>query len=86
MRMLEEEEVEKILKKIDNRINIESNTKNLSIIIMNKKLFKSFDNYMLSETLNSANDINYDWYNDGRRFYRGLLIIRTKHIRSFLVK
>ena len=83
--MLEEKEVKKLLKNLDYFIDLESNNKNLSIIIMNKKLFKSFDNYMLSETLNSANDIDYDWYNDGRRYYRGLLIIKTKDVDGFSV-
>ena len=83
--MLEEEEVKKLLKSINNRIDFESKNKNLSVIIMNKKLSKSFDNYMLSETLNAAYDIDYECYNDGRRYYRGLQIIRTKDIKGYSV-
>ena len=83
--MLEEIEVQRLLKSLDKRIDFESNLKNLSIIIMNKKLFKSFDNYMLSEMLNSANNIDYDWFNSGNRFYRGLQIIRTKDIKGYSV-
>ena len=52
----------------------------LSTIIMNKKLSKSINNYMI----NMANEAsNYDWHNDGRRYYRGLRIIRTKDIKRF---
>ena len=85
MRMLEEEEVEKILKKIDNRIDIENKKSEPSILIMNKKLFRSFDNYMIAIN-DTSNKMDYDWFTNGNRFYRGLLIIRTKQIPTFLVK
>ena len=83
--MKEEVEVRLLLKSIDKAIDLESSHKELTIIVMNKKLFNSFDNYMSLELLNSTNDIYYDWYSDGTRYYRNLKIIRTKNIKGYLV-
>ena len=81
--MLEEKEVEELLKRIDNRIDIESNSEP-SILIMNKKLYKSFHNYMIAIN-DTQNKKDYDWYNNGNRYYRGLLIIRTKDIKGYII-